>query len=488
MVQITVDRLVKPWELVALSLLFAVYIATLGLVGDQGTFMINLIGPGVFGVILLLGAVPKAMADASVIWTPLFWFRIASAAYFSFGNMITYFLNPASKLVIENFFSAYLDLITKLNAVTTLGVLLTLLSASITHRAMRKGRSAQDPDTSAGARRQLLATGLGFLLIGGFVKFVFVVPAALGVRGSTLLGSIGALALLADAGIYLIAVWTWRHRPAMVAIPIGLTLVEVALGLLAFDKTEVIASIMVISLAWLSKGVTLGRMAVTASAIIASFALIVPFVTASRTELYRRYHSLEGAGLAERMEIASYYFQPSNRRDNDQQMGLMRFSYVNGGSLALSLYDQGRPGGTLATAPAIFVPRALWPDKPDMTIVGKEFNYIADGNDESSSSPGWFAEAYWDLGWVGLPLLMIPLGFILQIWSAFSLEILQRGAWIYFPFCLLGMKMGTSVDGFIVPDVMGTTVLAVIAYGVMRLVLQTHRKVQPASGYAGASG
>jgi hypothetical protein len=50
------------------------------------------------------------------------------------------------------------------------------------------------------------------------------------------------------------------------------------------------------------------------------------------------------------------------------------------------------------------------------------------------------------------------------------------------------MKMGTSVDGFIVPDVMGTTVLAVIAYGVMRLVLQTHRKVQPASGYAGASG
>jgi hypothetical protein len=491
---------VRLWELAALSVLLATYLVTMAVIGDQGTFLVNLIGPGVFGVILLLGAIPTAMRDANMIWTPLFWFRISGAVYFSFGNMVTYFLNPTSKRLIENFFSAYTDLITKLNAVTTLGVLLTLLAAFVTHR-LRRGAAAKSAASeptpaegpASGARaspfrsaRSLVTVGTAFLLIGGFVKLVFVIPGDLGMSRIALPGAIGALSLLADAGIYLIAVWAWNFRPGMVFLPVALTLIEVGFGLLEFDKTEVIASIMVLAMAWLSKGVTLRRMAVTAGIVVITFALIVPFVTASRTELFRRYlgTNVAGGGLAERIEIASYYFQPSGHIDNDQQMGLMRFSYVNGGSLALSLYDNGQPGNTLATLPAIFVPRALWPDKPDMTVIGREFNYIADGNADSASSPGWLAEAYWDLGWMGLPVVMIPLGIILQCWSAFSLGILRREQWLYFPFCLLGMKMGTSIDGFIVPDVMGTVVLAVVAYFVMRLALETNDKINATAGRA----
>lgn len=331
-----------------------------------------------------------------------------------------------------------------------------------------------------------LTIGVGFLVVGGFVKLVFVIPAALGIVQSTLFGSIGALSLLTDAGIYLVAAWAWRRRPALVLIPLGLTLLEVFFGLLAFDKTEVIASIMVMALAWLSKGVTAKRMAITSAVILVTFGQIVPFVTSSRTELFRRYHSLQGAGLPERLEIAVQYFDRAGPGVGDEQIGLMRFSYVNGGSLALSLFDNGKPGDTLATLPATVVPRALWPDKPNMTSIGREFNYIADGNEDSASSPGWFAEAYWDLGWLGLPLVMLPLGVILQLWSRFSLTVLREGRWIYFPLCFLGMKMGTSVDGFVVPDVMGTTVLALAAYAVMRVALDANDRLRPRPGMAGA--
>lgn len=472
---------VKIWELAALAALLALYLITMVVIGDQGTFLVNLGGPAVLGVILLLGAIPAAMRDINMIWTPLFWFRIAAAVYFSFGNVITYFLNPASQRMIESFFSGYADLITKLNAVTTLGVLLTLSTVFVVQRLQDGASTSSAPPKQGVVRitspKNLFVVGTVFLVIGGLVKILYVVPAALGLKTSTLLGSIGTLALLADAGVYLIAVWAWNFRPRMVWAPISLTVVEVMLGLLEFNKTEVIASIMVLALAWLSKGVTVRRMAVTAGVIAMTFSLIAPFVTAGRTEMSRRYQSITGAGLAERIEIASEYFKPSTRVADNSQIGLMRFSYVNGSALALSLYDNGRPGETLATLPAIFVPRALWPDKPDMTAIGREFNYIADGNYDSASSPGWFAEAYWDLGWLGLPVVMIPLGIILQVWSTLSLGILRSERWVYFPFCLLGMKMGTGIDGFVVPGVMGTVVLAVIAYFVMRLALETNRKI-----------
>lgn len=478
------DRPIAPvrgWELVALSGLLGVYLVAMAVSGDEGAAPVNIGGALALGGIMLLGAVPPAMREATAIWTPLFWFRIATAAYFSFGNAIVYFVNDESRRMMEAFFQDYERLMGKLNAVTTLGVLLVLASARVLDAVWRRGANGLGAPASSrleiGDPSRLLAVGLGFLAIGGAVKFLFTLPATLGVISFTLPGALGALALLADAGVYLLAVWAWRFQTRLLWLPVCLTAFNVVLGLLAFSKTEVIASIMVLALAWLSKGLTWRRMLITGGIITLTFALIVPFVAASRTEMIRRYQSLQGADLAERLEIASFYFQPTSGLENPQQTGLIRFSYVNGSALALALQDNGSPGGTLATLPAVFIPRALWPDKPDMTVIGREFNYLATGNEESASSPGCFAEAYWDYGWLGLPLLMIPLGLILQAWSLVSLWIIRQERWVLFPFCLLGMKVGSSIDGFIVPTVFGTAVLALVAFGALSAILQLNRQI-----------
>ena len=482
------DRRIAPvraWELASLASLLAAYLVAMALYGEAGSPTVNLLGAIALGVIMLLGAIPPAMREATVIWTPLFWFRIATAAYFSFGNAIVHLVNDESRRMMEAFFQDYESLLGKLNAVITLGVLLTLASAwaldAVWRRAAPSGEETARSRLEISRPGQLLAIGMGFLVVGGTVKFLFALPATLGIISFTLPGALGALALLADAGIYLLAVWAWRFQPRALWLPVCLTVLNVGLGLLAFSKTEVIASTMVLALAWLSKGLTWRRMLVTAGVITVTFALIVPFVAASRTEMVRRYQSLQGAGLAERLEIASYYLQPSAGPGNPQQTGLIRFIYVNGSALALSLQDNGRPGGTLATLPAVFVPRTLWPDKPDMTVIGREFNYLATGNEESASSPGCFAEAYWDYGWLGLPLLMIPLGLILQAWSLVSLWIIRGEHWLFFPFCLLGMKVGSSIDGFIVPTVFGTAVLAVIAFVALRLALRLNTQILDAN-------
>jgi uncharacterized membrane protein YczE len=72
--------------------------------------------------------------------------------------------------------------------------------------------------------------------------------------------------------------------------------------------------------------------------------------------------------------------------------------------------------------------------------------------------------------------MLIPLGIIMQLWSTFSLNVMRMGRWIYFPFCLLGMKMGTGVDGFIVPGVMGTAVLALAVYLAVRVIEEIYNR------------
>ena len=213
--------------------------------------------------------------------------------------------------------------------------------------------------------------------------------------------------------------------------------------------------------------------------IIVVFGFIAPYVGEGRDEIARRYQNIGGASLQERIEIANANFEaPEDGKSDDQQSGLLRFSYVNGGALALSLFDNGRPGGTLDTLPAAFIPRFLWPDKPNMTSIGTEFNYIANGNDKSASSPGWFAESYWDYGWMGAVIFMVPAGIILQLWSSFSLNVLRSGSWFYFPFCMLGMKAGTDADGFIVPSIFATTIFAIIAYVFVRIALEAYARTR----------
>jgi hypothetical protein len=473
---------VELWELFALAALLAVYFVTIMTVGDQGTSLVNLVGPIVFGAVLLCGAVPSVMRDPNLIWTPLFWFRVASVAYFGFGNVVIYFLNPTSQASFESFFAQYLDLITKLNAVTTLGAFMTLGAAYVVYRVFQQpnGVNAALPASRVVGPLvkepgQLVAIGCIFLAIGYFVKIVFVLPAAMGVSSIVLPNALSSLSLLSDAGIYMVAVWAWHYRPAALAIPFILTFVNIGLGLLLFSKGEVLTPILVMSLAWLSKGVTVRRLAVIMFVIFMTFFSVLPFTTSGRAELERRYGGLEGGGFAEHVEIASNYSLGA-KSNSEQESGLMRFSYAACGTLALSLYDSGHPGGTLATLPAAFVPRTLWPDKPNMTDIGQEFNYIATGNTDSSSSTGWMPEAYWDYGWLGLPLIFIPIGVILQIWSSFSVSVMQSGRWIYFPFCLLGMRVGTRVDGQVVPDLAGPTILAIIGFFAVKVALQIYKR------------
>jgi hypothetical protein len=137
------------------------------------------------------------------------------------------------------------------------------------------------------------------------------------------------------------------------------------------------------------------------------------------------------------------------------QSGWIRITYVNAGAFAISLYDRGFAGDSFKNMFAVLVPRMFWPDKPiDQTP--REFAAMSYGEfAENSVTPTIFAEAYWNFGWLGIPMIGISLGLALALLSINVIRLLNRKAWLYMPVLLTSMQYGLSIDGLFVSSVIG---------------------------------
>jgi hypothetical protein len=105
---------------------------------------------------------------------------------------------------------------------------------------------------------------------------------------------------------------------------------------------------------------------------------------------------------------------------------------------------------------------------------------------------GYFAEAYWNLGWAGIPLVMIPLGAVFFGFARYAQFVLQEGKWLHFPGVFLGMFLGVRVDGSLVTELFVTSLIAIVYHfianagtAVLQQVLSGRRK--PLGSHAGKS-
>ena len=68
------------------------------------------------------------------------------------------------------------------------------------------------------------------------------------------------------------------------------------------------------------------------------------------------------------------------------------------------------------------IPRVLWPDKPSISDTGVDFNYLLNLDIYTSSSPGIFAEAYWNGGWFYVALICLAVGFLFAGFTRYSVQ------------------------------------------------------------------
>ena len=212
----------------------------------------------------------------------------------------------------------------------------------------------------------------------------------------------------------------------------------------------------------------------------------VPFVSFARFAV--RGSTATGADVNDRVSVtAEYLRRPTSVLVSDDDQGWWsRVNLSNIQAFAMMLHDRGSPGDTFESVAYALVPRILWPNKPLMSP-GTDFNYLASGNDESASSPGVFAEAYWNGGW---PLVVVVCTYLGGLFAWFARSARRAIAakdvrWL--PCTLFGILMAFPENWFISTYVSGTIVALLYLFAMKLLVREEYAAIPRDAGLVGVT-
>jgi hypothetical protein len=459
------------WELTALAVLCSFY---LFVESDETSVVFaaaNYFGPIALAVILVGGAVRSVTLNHYAIWTGLLWFRISTAIYFGIGSMIYHHMNDYSTRQMWAFYYPHPGLILKANLFMAASALFLLLAPALMGRIMLQKRVISFRDGPRNDdQRLLLICATAFCAAGYATRYFVNIPQVLGLYGdTTILGMLGAVEHAAPAGLFLLTMWCLRFNRNMLVAPLGLLALDITMSLIVFNKSNAMLPTLVVSLAFLTHQLTLYRLIACIAVLVGLFQFIEPIVGFGRTSLGEGFGTIRAATLSQRWSILELYFSSGgkdgwNREEAQFQGSLVRISYLNAVTPAINLFDNGQSGNTLADVFTILIPRAIWPGKPVYDHGGR-FNETINGSNTSSSWMGYAAEAYWNIGWSSLPLIMFPLGLVFFYFGRYALYILDNRLWLHFPTVFLGMFLGVRTDGSLVTEVFATCVIALIYHG-----------------------
>jgi len=456
------ERALAPlWELPALLLVVTYYL----LAEDPQSYeTMNVVGPMLLTGILFLSAMRSAFVNNANLWTCLFWFRLSTAIYFGIGSLVPFFMNDATRLYLEVFYPARPNEMFRVNLLVAGSALLTLAAARAT-LLLRRPPVAP----TIGRDEALISVALIFAAVGYLAKFLVTIPLLLGLLdGAVVWGTLLTLGSFGPIGIYLITRHAILGNRAWLVLSVILVLADISVGVMLFNKSEAMYGGLFFVLGVLSAGVTVAKAIFGVAVVWVLFGLVVPITDYGRVEAPRLYGE-NGGTVSQRVELLARYFDqsPTFAVNEEIQNSYVRLSYIHAASFAMHRFDIGLPGHSLMNAWAAPIPRFLWPDKPNMTEIGQDFNELALNFRMSGSAPGIFADAYWNFGWWGVPIVFLPLGIVFALMSRYALWVQSQMRWLLFPVVLMMVRMGFRVDGFLVTDIWGPLFIAIAFHYVL---------------------
>ena len=422
----------------------------------------NAIGPVVLMLILLSANVCMLRQNAACLWTPLFWMRVSVSVYFGLGTASYSIMNWYTQIYVQNFHLLTQAHFNTFNLVTCIGVLVVLLTARLTsyivpQRLLRRRAKFQNNILCIAA---LAITGTTYLL-----KYAVIYPlrfAAFDVEyNSTLLG---VVALASNAGLYLLLTWSYRTRPSAIPFCLALLAGDVIVGLVSFNKSEALLPLIILALTSISHRPSSRRLVVFAVVIGASYMLLQSFAGYGRTVVEQRYGNITVGSFSERAQIAFDYVRGDRTQssDADDLQGVpARLGYVHVAAPAIDRVENGIYGFSFDVLPIVLIPRLLWFEKPVLDL-GAQYTQMVNGSRSSSNWMGVFLEAYWNMGYLGLLVAIVPYAIALFLISRYALWVVATDRWLHMPAVLVGLFIGMRVDGGLVMEALPFSVVALL--------------------------
>ena len=461
----------RPKELVGLAILSALLSIAYLLQWSVFYRSLNVIGPLTLMAILCFSAYASVRANSLNVWTPIFWYRLASAVYFGFGSIVPFIGSRETQAFLAIIYPVDDLLALKVNLIYCLGIFFTLAFYYVFSASPIKHSRYGGTDHLDIQKRRTFLFASAFLGAGFLLRYVVVLPYVLGFGTEVLPGAILTLSMVFYVGVYLLVVYCANFDRRLWLLAGVVISFDLLIAILSFQKIQLILLMIFVFLGIISHRANIKKIAICAVCVLAAYLSFQPVVMYGRGVLMTTYGTIHGTGLGERVEIITDYAKGGRESDvSGIQWGLLRLSYINTSAFVVQRHDSGMPGSTFVDAAAVFIPRALWPDKPIITKLGTDLNDDIYGSEASSIAPGHSSEAYWNFGWFGIVPYMAVLALILAFFTRFSLVVMSDKNWLYLPVVFIGVQLGLRVDGFFVSDTLGGVWMAIVLAGVIRVL------------------
>lgn len=432
--------------------------------------MANQVGPILLLVTCLWGAYRTMKNTPLALMTPMPWFLVACAAYFGFAPLVYHFGSAESISYTDTFFPVDEVSLLRTNLLNAVGIAIVLTGfflgkLVLARKLSLRSRSRQFNHT------EMLRLMLFFVVTGLSVKYLFAFPYYMGWISWTLPGGIQWLSTFSKIAIILLFVLIrhgfWRSKWLLY----GLIGEELIVAMMTLSKLAVIEVFVAIGLGWyLSRRPSIRALAMSGVGLVLLYVLILsPFVSYARLIA-----GSVGVGSVVEVSESAMGFSRGARSDDiaDIIPGIQgwwtRLSYSNAQAFALDDYDNGKGGETIGLITYAFVPRLLYSDKPIMTP-GREFTEKITGQvSETATAAGFFAEAYWNGGWILVIFACLFVGLIFFGFTIFADRIIAAARYEYLPIAMIGISMGYSPTDWIVSTYVGPLANAIVFYAVMR--------------------
>jgi len=438
--------------------------------------------PALLGGTCLWAGYRLVRKQPAAVWAPLPWFLATWAAYYGFGALANIYATPETIAHMAAFYPVDNRSLLRTNLLNVVGLVTVLLGAALVSRLRFGFPRPMTRSPSHDAWRVAVL----FLVIGVPIKYLLELPYVLGLVDFVLPGSIQYLGTFSGLAILPLTVAAAEGRRGARTLLWTLVASEMLAGFVMLAKLHIITTVLLVFLGQYAVRPDLKRLVVTGILVgVGYVAVLSPFVDFARTILGRA----SARDLAEVSAVAGSYGTEGRETLADVLPGVQgwwsRLAYSNAQAFAMDQYDQGKAGWTFGMAGYVFVPRFLYDDKPIMTP-GKEFTYLVQGTDTSSTGPGFFiGEAYWNGGWPLVILTGLFVGGLFAVLGRISARAVRAGRWLYVPLVFMTIYLGLRPDDWFVPLYLGgvmQVVLVVILLNLTLSALVLRRGKRPSDG------
>ncbi|MDG4550487.1 MAG: hypothetical protein P9F19_14170 [Candidatus Contendobacter sp.] len=281
-------------------------------------------------------------------------------------------------------------------------------------------------------------------------------------------GTIGQLSKLILIAVLVGIIYRGRNAAFLHGLAILIALFASIMGLLSFGKLATLQPLLIFLLGLYLRLQNTKMLVVLFAIMIAALILLSKPIGEARVLLM----SSSDTSLLARFDILQQVFMTTTDDSNHGGMW-SRLCYTTSQVAAVDLYEKGQGGNDVELLGWVFLPRAIFPNKPIITRSGVEFNVKVTGFDTSSTGMGLFVSGYYNLGWLGLIFASILAGWILAIFAAISRSVISSSSVILLPVGLLGSFMAFRIDGHFVADYLGPFAMIIIPLLIFSFILRT---------------